>query len=267
MEQIFTVPVGRTSIIHKLDPRVKVVAIFSFVAFTSTMSSLTVLAAAALFVLALAGLSRVPAIYLLKRLVWVVPFGGILVLIFPFITPGAPLFELKAGFVSLAATAEGVNRAGTFFLRVFTAVSALAVLTATTGFRELMNAFRELRAPHVLVALVEFTVRYVFVLADEAQRMRAARRARGFDGGGSLFNRHAVKTIGQLIGVLFIRSWERGERVYNAMLARGYSGQVDRVSGRIPGVRDICAGAVIPIFALSLRFIESGGQIWLILLK
>lgn len=262
MENIFFAPVPcRASMVHKLDSRVKVVAIFSFVALTSTMNSLPFLAPAALFLLALAGLSRIPASYFLKRLVWIIPFGGILVLIFPFITPGVPLFEFKAGFISLAASDEGIKRAAVLFFRVFTAVSAMTILTATTGFRELMNAFKELRVPYILVSLIEFTVRYIFVLVDEVQRMRTARRARGFEGGGSLLNRHALKTIGQLIGVLFIRSWERGERVYNAMLARGFSGQIGAVSAKNPCVKDICVGAGIMLFALSLRLIEFGGQV------
>lgn len=268
MENIFFEPaVRQNSIIHKMDSRIKVVAIFSFVALTSTMNYLPFLAAAMAFILILAGVSRLPAAYLAKRLVWIIPFGGILVLIFPFITAGVPVFQIKAGFISLAASDEGIRRACMLFFRVMTAVTALSILTATTGFRELMTAFKELRIPGIMVSLMEFTVRYIFVLLDEVQRMRTARKARGFEGGGSLLNRHAVKTIGQLIGVLFVRSWERGERVYNAMLARGFSGQLGEASGEVPCARDICVGAGILVFILSLRLAEFGGQIWQISLK
>jgi len=255
------------SIIHKLDARVKVVAICSFVALTSTMNTVPLLATAVLFLLFLVGIARVAAWSFCKRLLWMIPFGGMLVVLFPFITPGVPVFEFKTGLFTLTASGEGITRASVLFFRVLAAVSALTLLTATTRFRGLMAAFKELRAPCLLVSLIEFTFRYVFVLTDELQRMRTARRARCFKGGGSLLNRHVFKTTGQLVGVLFIRSWERGERVYNAMLARGYSGEEVPVAGRSLCKRDLCMGAGILIFALSLRLLEIGGQVWQMSLK
>ncbi|TEB17327.1 Energy-coupling factor transporter transmembrane protein EcfT [Pelotomaculum sp. FP] len=256
-----------TSIIHNLDARVKVVAICSFVALTSTMNSIPLLATAVLFLLFLVGIARIPAGSFFKRLLWIIPFGGMLVVLFPFITPGVPAFEIKTGLFTLTASEDGINRAAVLFCRVLAAVSALSLLTSTTGFSALTAAFKELRVPSLLVSLIEFTFRYMFVLSDEMQRMRTARRARCFEGGGSLFNRHVFKTTGQLVGVLFIRSWERGERVYNAMLARGYSGQAGPVAGRSFSIKDLCLGAGILVFALSLRLIEIGGQLWQMSLK
>ncbi|HOV78892.1 MAG TPA: cobalt ECF transporter T component CbiQ [Bacillota bacterium] len=257
---IFSPVAARSSLLRNMDPRVKAVSIFAFVALASTMNFLPFLVGAGAFVWSLAGFSRIPATYLLKRVLWTVPFGFFLIAIFPFFTPGVPLFELNAGFVSLAVTGEGMERALVFFLRVFTAVSALALLTATTGFRELMNALRDLRLPHILTGLIEFTVRYVFVLAEELQRMKTARRARSFEQGGSLLDRHALKTLGCLTGVLFMRSYERGERVFYAMLARGYAGGTGELNRRALCTKDVCIGAGIFLFALSLRLIEMGGS-------
>lgn len=267
MENVFERPIVKPSIIHNLDARVKVVSICCFVALTSTMNVVPLLATAVLFLLFLAGVARIPARYFFKRLMWMIPFGGILVVIFPFITPGVPFFELKAGLFTLTASMEGLTRSAVLFFRVLAAVAALSLLTATTGVKGLMAAFKELRVPCLLVSLIEFTFRYVFLLTDEVQRMRTARRARCFVGGGSLLNRHVFKTTGQLVGILFIRSWERGERVYNAMLARGYSGQAGPVAGRGFCKRDLCLGAGILVFALSLRLLEIGGQLWQISLK
>lgn len=254
-------------LIYRMDPRVKLVAVCSFVALISTMTSLGLLAAAALFVTGLSVFSRLPVRLLAKRLLWIIPFGGILVLLYPFVTPGIPVLTMNIGPLSLTASDEGTGRAAMLFLRVLTAVSALTVLTTTTRFRELMDALRGLRVPVVLVQLIEFTVRYIYVLLDEVQRMRTARKARCFDEGKSLFDRRAISTIGQLIGVLFMRSLDRGERVYNAMLARGYSGEI--AAGRklsLP-VRDLYWGAGIMAFALALRIIEFGGSVWQLSLK
>lgn len=256
-----------SSIIHTLDVRVKVVAICSFVALTSTIKSIPLLGAAVLFLLFLAGIARIPIMDFFKRLIWIIPFGGILVVLFPFITPGSPVFEIKTGLFTLTASGEGINCAVVLFFRVLTAVSALSLLTVTTGFSGLLAAFKQLRVPSLLVSLIEFTFRYMFVLTDELQRMRNARRARCFEGGGSLLNRHVFKTTGQMVGVLFVRSWERGERVYNAMLARGYAGQYRPVTGRSLHIVDLCLGAGILVFALCLRLIEIGGYVWQISLK
>ncbi len=248
--------------IFKMDPRVKVVAIFSYVFIASTLTATAYQSAALVFLFVIAGFSRLSPVRLLKRMAWVIPFGGVLILIFPFITPGPPVFVLNAGPITLVASDTGVTLATMLFLRVACAVTALYILTATTGFRVLMDTFKQLKAPDIMVTLVEFTWRYAFVLAGETRRMLAASRARGFDGCGSLFNRHVTKTIGQLVGVLFIRSWERGERVYSAMLARGFSGPAGAVSVQSPCLRDVCAGAGIMFFAMGLRLGEYGGLIW-----
>ena len=75
--------------------------------------------------------------------------------------------------------------------------------------------------PWVMVMLLSFMYRYIFLLTDEVMRMKQARDSRNF-GGKRLWQ---IRTIGNMIGTLFIRSYERGERVYVAMLARGFDGQ------------------------------------------
>lgn len=267
MVELYHAVEGRAPFFYSLDSRVKLVAVFSFVALTSTMLSPYLLSIAALCVLGLAAFSRLPVLLLARRLLWIIPFGGILVLIFPFIVPGETLFSLAAGSFSLTASQEGAGRAVVLFLRVLTAVTALNILTATTRFRDLMDALRSLRMPAILVQLVEFTVRYIFVLLDEVQRMRTARRARGFEGGKNLFDRHAFATIGRLIGTLFLRSLERGERVYNAMLARGYSGEIAGGQELSLPVKDLGWGTGILVFALALRLIEFEGTVWQISLR
>lgn len=267
MVELYHAAKGRVPFFYKLDARVKLVAVFSFVALTSTMVSPYLLSVAALCALGLAFFSRLPALLLAKRFLWIIPFGGILVLVLPFAVPGEPWLALKAGSFSLLASHEGARRALVLFLRLLTAVTALNILTATTRFRDLMDALRSLRVPAVLVQLVEFTFRYIFVLADEARRMRTARRARGFEGGKSLFDRHAFSTTGRLVGTLFLRSLDRGERVYSAMLARGYSGEIAAGQELGLSVKDLGWGAGILVFALALRVYEFGGTVWQISLR
>ncbi len=104
------------------------------------------------------------------------------------------------------------------------AVSAV-LLGATTSFPDILHGLERLHAPRLLTVIAGFMYRYVFVIADEARRMRAALAARAYR------PRHLgqIAALGRMVTALFLRSYERGERVYLAMLARGYAGAMPRL--------------------------------------
>jgi cobalt/nickel transport system permease protein len=96
---------------------------------------------------------------------------------------------------------------------------------------------RGLYIPNVLVTLIGFTYRYLFVLVDEAMRLQTARDARSVGSGGTLFWR--AKVLGAMVGSLFIRSYERSERIYQAMVSRGYAGQTVTMEPPVLRARDV----------------------------
>lgn len=253
--------------LHKIDTRVKIVSLISYILVASTLSSKFALLAGICVMLTLVFAARTPLTFLGKRLLWVLPFGGLLIILFPFITPGVPVLKIKLGFILLNATQEGLDKAFILFLRVISAMTALTVLNATTGFRELVNGFKHLRVPRLLVYLLEFTVRYIFVLKDELARMRLARKSRGYDFKKSALHFDALKTLSQLVAVLFIRSVERGERVFHAMLARGYTGEMHCCGYCQIKKLDLCWGTTLVVFALALKISEVGETHWQILSK
>ena len=106
-------------------------------------------------------------------------------------------------------------------VKAWLSILSLILLTSTTKLSNLLKGLEQLRLPRVMVMILSFMYRYLFVLVDEVMRMRQARDSRNF-GGGRLWQ---IRTIGNMIGTLFIRSYERGERVYAAMVARGFDGQ------------------------------------------
>lgn len=267
MEHFFQPDGHSGSVIHSIDPRVKVVALVGFVALSTMLTSRVGLALAAGFLLVLTAMARLHPRQLASRLLWILPFAGVMVLFFPFITPGEPLWRWQWGILTLTAIREGLQHALILSLRVFTTVLALNLLMATTGLRRLLAVMSSLRVPAVFIQLLEFTTRYIFVVGDELRRMSTARNARGFMPGKHLFHWHTFRTQGQTVGVLFIRSWERGERIYQAMLARGYTGAPQKNMATSPGLRDLVWGALILTVALGLRLLELGGQIWLLSLK
>lgn len=264
----FFSPAGfANSALHRLDPRVKTVSILCFIALVSSLTTWTALLFGALFLAGLGALAGLNPFYFGRRLLWILPFAGILIAVLPFAVPGEMLAGFKIGAVTVNVSKAGAEQAVILFLRMMNAVFALSLLTATTGFRGLMRAFRELRVPLVFVQLIEFTVRYIFVLIEETQRMMLARRARAFRTGKSLLDKRTFLALGQLLGVLFLRSGERGERIYLAMLSRGLGNQSVKKELVWPRTRDLGWGLCIPTFALALRMLETGGVLWQTLLK
>ena len=145
-----------------------------------------------------------------------------------FTKPGDPLFDLSLGLFTLTGTVEGLEFFASVLIKSWASVTAAVVLTSTTPAFRLLAALRALKIPQILVVVVMLMYRYLFVLVDEAQRMLRSRSARsagvGRRSGGSVVWR--ARTAGGMAGSLFIRTMDRTERIYMAMLARGYDGTI-----------------------------------------
>jgi cobalt/nickel transport system permease protein len=125
---------------------------------------------------------------------------------------------------NLSVTDEGVILFVTVILKAWLSVMVSGLLVATTPFSDLLMGMRALRLPAVLVSTISFMYRYLFVLVDEAMRLHTAREARSAGAGGSIWWR--AKVLGGMVGSLFLRSYERSERIYAAMLSRGFGGEM-----------------------------------------
>jgi cobalt/nickel transport system permease protein len=246
-----------TSLIHRLDPRVKIIVallfILSNVALPDGAWPAFLLAMGALFLCsALAGLG--PG-YLLRRSFVALPFALAAVTAI-FALPGRQLFAWSVGPWDLVATDAGLLRFASIVVRSWLSVQMAILLTATTAFPDLMHALRHLRVPRLLVAIVSLMYRYLFVLTDETARLLRAREARsatiaGRRSGGSLIWR--ARVAGHMAGQLFLRSYERSDRVYNAMLARGFTGQFMTINPHQMRSRDWLASLVAVVALLLIQ--------------
>lgn len=219
------------SILHRLDPRVKLVLALAFILTTS----LAPMGAWSAYVLLLAIVVSVELVselgigYVWKRAVLAAPFM-LAALPLLFTVQGTPLVTIPFWGSKLVMSAEGVERVLSITLKSWLSVQMAIVLAATTAFPQLLVAMRALRVPKLLVAIFGLMWRYIFVLADEALRLMRAREARsgaaehGEKSGGSVAWR--ARVTGGMAGNLFVRGIERGDRIYDAMRARGYDGEV-----------------------------------------
>ncbi len=176
----------------------------------------------------------------------------------PFTVAGQPV----ASFFGLTVTDAGLVRFISVLLKSWLSVQAALLLTLTTPVPDLLWALGRLHVPAALVSIMGFMYRYLFTLSDEAQRLLRARAARsgrlpGSKPGGSL--RWRAQTAGGLVGSLFLRSYERSERVYQAMLARGYSGHALSFNPA-PVSRTALAFGALPVGAVIL--IEVLARVW-----
>ena len=138
--------------------------------------------------------------------------------------PGQPIAHIGGLTVSL----EGSVRFLSILLKSWISVQAAILMTVTTPFPDLLWGLRALHLPRTLISIIGFMYRYLFVLSDEAMRLRRARAARSATGagrsGGSL--RWRARVAGGMVGNLALRAFERSERVYAAMQARGFQGEI-----------------------------------------
>lgn len=236
--------------VHRLPAHTKIVALLVFVLAVVATPRTTFWPYAAHLVALLAAVraSRVPFAYLAKRLVVEVPFV-VFALLMPFIATGP-----RTAVGPLHLSEAGLWGAWALLAKGTLGVLASLLLAATTEPRDIIAGFERLHLPQPLVQIMSFMIRYLEVVTGELNRMRIARASRGFQA-RSL---RQWPALGATLGALFIRSYERGERVHLAMLSRGYAGRMPTLhvltatraqwvlSGILPAVAvTVCAAGMV----------------------
>ena len=207
--------------IHRLDARAKLLAVLGYTVVLISFDRYAVsdLAPLAVLPLGLLWFARVPVWFAVRRVLILSPFILMLVLMSPFydraphvVTFGPWHYTVSGGWL----TAADIS------IKFALGVLALTALMCSTRFALLLEAMQRLGLPQVVVMQLGFLYRYVFVLIDEAMRVR---RARDFRGAALAPVSRRLAAAGGVIGMLFIRTLDRSQRVHLAMAARGYSGQ------------------------------------------
>jgi len=218
------------SFIHRLDPRVKVVITVAFILSNALLPDGAWLAFifSWLFLLSVNVLSKLGLLFTFKRSFVALPFALVAVTVL-FSIPGKPLSMFHFLMWDLTITDMGLLRFMSILVRSWLSVQMAIMLVAVARFPDIVHALEHLRVPAILTTIIAFLYRYLFVLVDEVFRLLRAREARsaaaaGTRSGGSVMWR--ARIAGNMAGQLFLRSYERSDRVYNAMLARGYAGHL-----------------------------------------
>lgn len=238
--------------VHRLAPEVKIVAALGVVVSVAITPREVVWAFGAYAVLigVLAVVSRIPLRFVAMRLLAVAPFV-VFALFIPFIGTGDTT-EVWGVTVSI----DGLWGAWNILAKAILGASATIVLTATTEIPEIIRGLDVLRVPALFTSIAMFMVRYLELVSNELRRMRVAMTARGYDPRW-LFQ---ARPIASAAGALFVRSYERGERVHAAMLSRGFTGTMPSFGSRNATTSEWVAAAGVVSVAVSvavLAFVTS----------
>jgi cobalt/nickel transport system permease protein len=236
----------KDTFVHRLDPRIKLLVTFVFILFVVSFPKYEIskLIPFFIFPVFILSIGDISVKYILKKLFIVSPFalfvGG-----FNPILDTTPVYSIN-GFLISGGWISYLSIIIKFILTVSTAL----LLIATTSFPGICLALERLKVPKVFVAQLLFLYRYLFVLTEETMRVVRARDMRSFGKKGQ-----GIKMFINIIGILFVRTIERSERIYQAMCSRGFDGEIKLLKRYKIRLVDIAFGIIsITVFALLRRY-------------
>ncbi|MBC8205289.1 cobalt ECF transporter T component CbiQ [bacterium] len=232
--------------VHRIDSRVKIVFFFSLILIcvSTPIYHIRAFFLYFLILIAILTISKIPILHVLRKSLVIIPFVLIIALFIPFTETSETVFRFNDSPDLM------MNRWLLFWnvlVKAFISIITLILLNSVTRFDDTLKSLSAFRFPIVLINMLSFFYRYIFVIIDEAERMQRALVSRLFRGRSLI---HA-KVIGDLLAILFLRSYERGERVYLAMCARGWDGQLLIVDKK-PLILKDSAALIIGLAALLL---------------
>jgi cobalt/nickel transport system permease protein len=208
-----------STLLHVTDPRVKIIVTFFFVLLVAITKSFTVVSCALLIALTLSFLAFLPFTLVAKRLLAANSFILFLWLTLPLTYGGDSLFNLGP----FPFSREGILLSALITLKTNTIVLAIIALLATSTIASLGHALEGLGLPGRLCFLLLFSYRYIFVIHLEYLRLVRAAQMRCFQPSTTI---HTYRTVAYLFGMTLVKSYNRGARIHQAMLLRGFNGHL-----------------------------------------
>lgn len=211
---------SKQSPIHNLEGRIKLITSILIILICVTSKELfipIILEIMLLIILKIANLSYIDSA---KRLLMLLPFGGAIIIFQPFIQPGNIIWS----YSWLHITDFGLNWAILLFVRMIVCLTTIIIYSSTTPLQEMASSFRKLKMPRDLAMILSIMVRFLFLFIDELTSIRKSQKSRNFNiHSKNTPYKWRVKQVGYTIGMMFLKSYEQGERVHRSMVSRGFS--------------------------------------------
>ena len=228
---------GLDSLIHGINPGIKIITFFSFVLFIifTKPDSFMAFGFYAILIATLILLSRIPAIFILKRSLVIMPFVLMIAVFIPFFKPGKVIGGYSLGSLRLTISYDGLMVLWNILAKSYLSTLCMILLISSTSFSDLMKALDRFGFLKIITATLSFMYRYIFVVQDELMMMKQAKEARSI-GGSKWFH---ARVMANMAGVLFIKTYERAEFVYLAMCSRGFDGNFRTITDHPLIIKDL----------------------------
>ncbi len=218
----------RDNLIYRLDPRTKLIfsLVFLILMVLTPINEIERFGFYLVLILTIIFIARISPAYIFKRSIIILPFVLAVAGLAVFFTEGRTFKEVDLVLFKLRFTYEGISILLNVLVKSWLSVVTLTTIMLTTRFEDLLKGMELLKAPQIIVVMMSFMYRYIFVLIDEAAHLMQARNVRYF--GGRFLSQ--IPVLGNMAGILFIRTYERAERIYAAMAVRGFTGRMRSIN-------------------------------------
>lgn len=244
-----------TSVLHALDGRVKLVILLAIIIYAVYTTDLLILAIMELYLVVLLAVSHLSFKESFKRVLFILPFGGVIALFQPFVMPGLVIYT---GPLGIHVTYQGLMFGILLMSRLVVSLTCIVILSSLSPMQEVVNSFRRLGMPREFAMIFSLFIRYLFMFYDELNKILHAQRSRNFH----IFNKKTtylwrMKQLAYTIAMMFLRSYERGETVYFSMLSRGYSENSEiYTDGKKLATKDFTFIGITLSFIICLEFMK-----------
>jgi cobalt/nickel transport system permease protein len=238
--------------IKRWDPRFKTAALGILIITIALLKSIPVAGVALLVAVVVIAVSALPLQFISNGLSFILVFLVPFFIIMPFSYPGEAAYK----FLGLSFAWEGLRYATLIFTKALAIVLISFSIFGSSRFDVSMIALQRLRCPKVIVQMLLFTYRYTYVFLEEMQRMHTSMLARGFV---ARANTTTLRIYGNFVGTLLVRSFERTDRVYKAMLSKGYQGELHSMVKFQSSLSDYIKTLIVLAFVILLLVADHGG--------
>lgn len=213
---------SQDSILHNIDSRIKLIVLVLIILFAVTSSNYTIFLVLEAYLLILIYISGISLKDALMRVLLILPFGLFIAIFQPFIQPGEILYSLPFG---INITLEGIAFAQLLLSRLVISITSIVLFSYITPMKDIAEAFRRLHMPQEFAMIFSLFVRFLFLFYDELKTIRQAQASRCFSLSNKTPYLWKVKQMGYLFLMMFLRAYDRGEKVYESMASRGYNSE------------------------------------------
>jgi cobalt/nickel transport system permease protein len=239
--------------LQRWDPRIKIAALLLLIVAIALLKTLPMAAAALVLAVSILLITALPMHFVSHGLAFIVVFLLPFFVIMPLTYPGEPAFRV----LGLPFAWEGFRLATLIFTKALSIVLISFSMFGSSRFDVSMLALQRLKCPSIVVQMLLFTYRYTFVFLDEMRRMYTSMRSRGFI---ARTDRKTLRTFGHFVGTLLVHSFERTERVYKAMLSKGYQGELHSMVEFRSRAGDYVKGTIVLLVAAALLWGDLSGR-------